>query len=75
MLCRKGARTNPKVVNSGEPNSHNRDIDQNHLAEELPSGRAYCQDLEKRRLLDLLLLGEPEKLGFTLEWYRYSCSG
>ncbi|EFY95003.1 protein kinase [Metarhizium robertsii] len=75
VLCRKGARTNLEVVGSGEPNSHYRDMDRNHLAEELPSGRAYCQDLEKRGLLDLLLLGEPEKLGFTLEWYRHSCSG
>ncbi|KHN98812.1 protein kinase-like protein [Metarhizium album ARSEF 1941] len=75
VLRRKGARTNPKVVNSGEPDGHSCDVDQNHPAEEFPPGRAYCQDLEKRGLLDLLSSGEPEKLGFTLEWYRHTCSG
>ncbi|KAJ5934768.1 protein kinase [Penicillium verhagenii] len=29
-----------------------------------------CQDLDKRGLLQMLYLGEPEQLGFKLKWYR-----
>ena len=36
------------------------------------SEKEFCQDLEKRGLLDLLSSGEPEHIGFTLEWYRHS---
>jgi serine/threonine protein kinase len=36
------------------------------------SKKTFCQDLEKRELLDLLCSGEPEELGFTLGWYRHS---
>lgn len=34
--------------------------------------KAFCQDLEKRGLLDLLSADEPDKLGFSFEFYRYS---
>lgn len=43
-----------------------------HLAEDFSSKRALCQDVEKRGLLQLLSSGEPEKLGFTFEWYRHA---
>ncbi|CAG8909704.1 unnamed protein product [Penicillium egyptiacum] len=66
-----GEATNHEAVNSGESNDHNCDIDQN--AEDFSSRKAYCQGLEKRGLLRKLSSGEPERLGFTLEWYRHSC--
>ncbi|GFF62839.1 kinase-like protein [Aspergillus udagawae] len=34
--------------------------------------KAYCQDLEKRGLLQFLSSAEPEQLGFTFEWYRHT---
>lgn len=36
--------------------------------------REICQDLEKRGLLELLLSGEPEQIGFSFDWYRHSLS-
>lgn len=45
-------------------------VDQDHL-EDIPSKKAFCQDLEKRGLLDLLSSGEPDELGITFEWYRH----
>ncbi|RJE23080.1 STYKc [Aspergillus sclerotialis] len=39
------------------------------------SEKEFCQDLEKRGLLDLLFSGETEQIGFTLEWYRHSEMG
>lgn len=49
-------------------------LDENS-AEDFSSRKAYCQDLEKRGLLDTLSSGEPEQLGFTLKWYRHICHG
>lgn len=46
--------------------------DRDHLAEDFAVKRALCQDVEKRGLLQLLSSGEPEKLGFTLGWYRHA---
>ncbi|KAJ5941687.1 hypothetical protein N7516_001855 [Penicillium verrucosum] len=43
-------------------------------AETFSSKKEFCQSLEKRELLHMLSLGEPEQLGFTIEWYRYSKS-
>ncbi|KAJ6008547.1 hypothetical protein N7540_012523 [Penicillium herquei] len=37
--------------------------------------KRFCRDLEKRGLLEALSKGEPEDIGFTLEWYRYSVCG
>ncbi|GFG01086.1 CBL-interacting serine/threonine-protein kinase 20 [Aspergillus udagawae] len=34
--------------------------------------KAFCQDLEKRGLLQFLSSAEPEQLGFTFEWYRHT---
>ncbi|EER42688.1 protein kinase [Histoplasma capsulatum var. duboisii H88] len=52
----------------------NCNVDEDHLAEDLASKKAFCQDLEKRGLLHLLSSGEPEQLGFTFDWYRYTSS-
>lgn len=35
------------------------------------SKKAFCEDLVKRGLLDLLSSGEPEHLGFSFDWYRH----
>lgn len=51
----------------------NRDnVDQNCLGEGFLSKKAFCQDLEKRGLLQVLSSGEPEQIGFTFDWYRHS---
>ncbi|KAL1854240.1 hypothetical protein Plec18167_000159 [Paecilomyces lecythidis] len=42
------------------------------LGEGFTSEKEFCQDLEKRGLLHLLSLGEPEQIGFTFDWYRHS---
>lgn len=58
-----------------EPNSdscHNVHQDRDPPAKDFSSKRTFCQDLAKRGLLDLLSSGEPEQLGFTLEWYRHT---
>lgn len=34
--------------------------------------KEFCQDLEKRGLLELLSSGAPEKIGFDFDWYRHS---
>jgi serine/threonine protein kinase len=47
-------------------------VDQDHSTEDLSLKKAFCQDLEKRGLLQLLSLGEPEQIGFTFEWYRHT---
>jgi hypothetical protein len=60
--------------------AHNRQLhgdawdneDRDHVAEDFSSNRVLCQEVEKRGLLQLLSSGEPEKLGFTLAWYRYA---
>jgi hypothetical protein len=48
------------------------DVDKICLGEEFVSKKEYCQDLEKRGLLHVLSSGEPEKIRFTLDWYRHS---
>jgi len=66
--------TNTEVADAREPNGDScDDVDQGHPAEDSPSKKAFCQNLEKRGLLQLLSSGEPEQLGFTFEWYRHSC--
>lgn len=53
-------------------NGNSRDDEDQHLFEgNFISKKDFCQDLEKRGLLDLLSSGEPEQLGFTLAWYRH----
>ncbi|KAJ5715700.1 uncharacterized protein N7483_012881 [Penicillium malachiteum] len=50
-------------------------MDQSHLEEDFVWKREFCQDLEKRGLLESLFKGKPEDIGFTLHWYRHSLSG
>ncbi|KAJ5224969.1 hypothetical protein N7468_006194 [Penicillium chermesinum] len=58
-----------------KPNGDNRgDKDQSHSGEDFLSKKAFCQDMEKRGLLHVLSSGEPEQIGFTFDWYRYSLS-
>ncbi|KAJ5949639.1 protein kinase [Penicillium verhagenii] len=47
-------------------------IRQYDSAEDFSSKKKFCQDLDKRGLLQMLSLEEPEQLGFKLKWYRYS---
>lgn len=62
-----------KLAKSKESNGHRcDDEDLGRSKEDSLSKKAFCQDLEKRGLLHLLSSGEPEQLGFTFEWYRYS---
>lgn len=48
------------------------EVDKNCLGEEFVSEKEFCLDLEKRGLLHVLSSGEPEEIGFTLDWYRHS---
>lgn len=62
-----------KVADGRQPNGdHLDDSNKEHLADDFCPKKAFCQDLMKRGLLDLLSSGEPDKLGFSFEWYRYS---
>ncbi|CAG8238824.1 unnamed protein product [Penicillium salamii] len=45
--------------------------DHNRSGEEFILKKEFCQELEKRGLLDVLSAGEPEQIGFTFDWYRY----
>lgn len=74
VLCRTSESTKPEVANGGEPDGYNRDMGQNRSAEDISAKRVFYQSLEKRGLLHMLSLGEPEQLGFTIEWYRHSKS-
>ncbi|KAK2796764.1 hypothetical protein FQN50_009445 [Emmonsiellopsis sp. PD_5] len=68
----KDDATKSEVVSGGEPNNDSRDdVDEDQLGEDSSLRKAFCQGLEKRGLLSLLSSGEPEQLGFTLDWYRY----
>lgn len=55
-------------VNGEVTNAHSCDnTDQNLLGEEFTAKKAFCQDLEKRGLLDVLCSGSPEQLGFSFD--------
>ena len=75
VLCRNGKAAKTEIVSGGTPNDHPYGLDPQYPIEDFSSKKAYCQDLEKRGLLRMLSSGEPEQLGFTLEWYRHSCHG
>ncbi|EFW14298.1 conserved hypothetical protein [Coccidioides posadasii str. Silveira] len=45
--------------------------DHDLLPEGFSSKKAFCEDLVKHGLLDLLSSGEPEHLGFSFDWYRH----
>lgn len=66
----------PRVMGSSamEPTVLNRSshAGQDHAIRGFSSEQAFCQDLSKRGLLDLLSSATPEQLGFTFEWYRHS---
>ena len=62
-----------EVANGEKSDGQRCEADEDCSPEEFSSRKAFCQDLEKRGLLHLLSSGEPEHLGFTLEWYRHSC--
>ncbi|CAG7928283.1 unnamed protein product [Penicillium olsonii] len=62
----------PEVANDRQPD-YSHDMGQDS-SEDFSSKKAFCQSLDKRGLLHMLSLGEPEQLGFTTEWYRYSTS-
>ena len=65
--------TNAKTTIVESPNGDScDDIYRNHLGQEFPLKKGFCQDLEKRGLLDLLSSSEPKQIGFTLDWYRHS---
>jgi serine/threonine protein kinase len=55
----------------GEQDSYNQGMSQDRSEENFTSKEAFCRDLETRGLLCMLSSGEPEQLGFTLEWYRH----
>ncbi|RHZ67362.1 uncharacterized protein CDV56_109417 [Aspergillus thermomutatus] len=76
VLCRTSQEaTKPEVANGGELDGYSRGIGrQNNSVVDFSSKRTFCQNLEKRGLLHMLSLGEPEQLGFTIEWYRHSTS-
>ncbi|KAJ5775131.1 uncharacterized protein N7511_000142 [Penicillium nucicola] len=62
-----GELTKAKRSNGG---NHDK-VDHNRLGEELISKKEFCEDLEKRGLLHVLSIGEPEQIGFTFDWYRH----
>ncbi|KAJ5587263.1 uncharacterized protein N7459_003028 [Penicillium hispanicum] len=74
VLCRTREVTKPKEANSGKPDSYSGGIEQHDSAEDFFQRKTFCQNLEKRGLLHMLSLGEPEQLGFSIEWYRHSTS-
>jgi hypothetical protein len=47
------------------------ELDGNLMGDDFPSKRNLYQDLEQRGLLQFLLSGEREEIGFTLAWYRH----
>lgn len=64
--------TNTETANGGGPNGEGYDDVNHRSGKDFSSKKAFCQDLEKRGILDLLSSYEPKQLGFTHEWYRYS---
>jgi len=72
-LLTKGTKIEgTNAVSGRELNGDSCDVDQDHSIEGFSLKRAFCQDLEKRGLVQLLSSGEPEQLGFTFEWYRHT---
>ena len=69
-LTRQNA--NGEATNTEMANGEGYDDGDYRSGEGFSSKKAFCQDLEKRGILGLLSSHEPEQLGFTHEWYRYS---
>ncbi|KAJ6061221.1 hypothetical protein N7444_001917 [Penicillium canescens] len=74
VLCRTREATKPEEANDGGPDGYSGGIGQQDSAVDFSPKKTFCQNLEKRGLLHMLSLGEPEQLGFTIEWYRHSTS-
>ncbi|KAJ5243629.1 hypothetical protein N7489_003725 [Penicillium chrysogenum] len=74
VLCRTREPTKPEEANDGEPDGYSGGIGQHDSTVDFSLKSIFCQNLEKRGLLHMLSLGEPEQLGFTVEWYRHSTS-
>lgn len=74
VFCRTSEATKLEGANGGESDGYGCEMGHNRSAEDFFSKKAFCQNLEKRGLLHMLSLGEPEQLGFTFEWYRHSKS-
>jgi hypothetical protein len=66
-------RVNGEITKAKRSNSDNYDdVNQNCLGDEFLLKQECCRDLEKRGLLQVLSSGEPEQIGFTLDWYRHT---
>ncbi|KAL4898760.1 protein kinase [Aspergillus ambiguus] len=70
-----GKPTSAEVSDDDELCGHGRGVHQDNLTEDLVWKRALCQNLQYRGLLQLLSSGDPEHLGFRLEWYRHTVCG
>lgn len=79
-LSTTGANANEEVatekiepVNNREPSDGSGGmVGHDQPTEDFVSKKSFCQDLEKRGLLQLLCSDEPNELGFSFEWYRHS---
>ncbi|EFW18215.1 hypothetical protein D8B26_005050 [Coccidioides posadasii str. Silveira] len=69
FVRRGGSKESTNRTESKDDRRDNADHDL--LLEGFSSEKAFCEDLVKCRLLDLLSLGEPEHLGFSFDWYRH----
>lgn len=65
-------RENNEVSNEQDLGENLDVVEQNCLDDESLSRIAFCQGLEERGILGALSRGEPEVIGFTLEWYRHT---
>lgn len=74
-----GRTTDEQAITAGpvgnainDPPLDSNGTDEDHSADDHSWKEAFCQDLEKRGLLELLSADEAIKLGFPFEFYRYS---
>ncbi|KAJ5689532.1 hypothetical protein N7462_003924 [Penicillium macrosclerotiorum] len=75
VLCRTRETSKPEIASSGNLGGYSYDGIGEHIsAEEFSLKKTFCRDLEERGLLSMLSSGEPEELGFKIEWYRHSIS-
>lgn len=72
VLCRTSEATKPEEANREISHRYSRGIGQHDSAEDISLKKRFCQNLDRRGLLRLLSLREPEQLGFRIEWYRHS---
>lgn len=72
MVSFKGKPTDAEISNDNDPQRDGRGVHPSNITEDFVSKRAVCQDLQRRGLLQVLSTGEPQHLGFSLEWYRHT---